>query len=301
MDVAITGATGMIGRALRTALEADGHRVRPLVRPSTKGNRQDGVAWDPDGATIDVAGLEGCDAVVHLAGVSLADGRWTGDHRRRIVESRVRGTTLIAEAVARLDPTPVLVSSSAVGYYGDGGQDVLTEESPSGEGFVADVCRQWEAATAPAVEAGARVAIIRTGPVLDRRDGLLPRMLLPFRLGVGGRLGSGRQWMAWISVDDQVRAIRHLVETDDLSGPFNLTAPNPVTNREFTVTLAKVLRRPALMVVPSFALKAAFGATKAQETVLISQRVVPTRLETSGFEFAHPDLEQALRAVLDRE
>ena len=298
VDVAITGSTGLVGRALSDALTAGGHRVVPMVRPATG---RDGLAWDPESGAVDTSGLSGVGAVVHLAGEGIGGRRWNAAHKARVMESRRQGTRVLAEALARLDLRPaVFLSASAVGWYGDRADEVLTEESAAGAGFVAEVCREWEGATAPAEEAGIRVVHLRSGLVLSRGGGLLPRMLLPFRLGVGGRLGSGHQWMSWISIADEVAAILHLLGADDVRGPVNLTGPEPVTNRVFTKTLGRVLRRPTVLPLPAVALKAAFGREMAGETVLISQRVLPQRLTDSGFTFAHPSLDVALRAVLDR-
>jgi len=257
------------------------------------------VRWDPARGMLDAAGLEGVDTVVHLAGENVGR-RWTAARRREIVESRVRGTRLLAESCARLTTKPeVLVSASAIGIYGVRGDEWLEESSATGDDFLAEVGRAWEDATAPARDAGIRVVHLRIGIVLNPAGGALAKMLLPFQLGVGGRLGSGRQWMSWISREDLVGAIHHALQTPSLQGPVNAVAPAPVTNAEFTRTLARVLRRPALAPVPAVALRALFGEM-AQGTVLASQRVRPTVLEASGFRFAHPTLAQALRFELGR-
>jgi hypothetical protein len=299
MDVAVTGSTGMIGRALGRALTERGHTVVPVVRrPVSDGERA--VRWDIDRTEIDAAALEGIDAVVHLAGEGIAGSRWTDDTKRRILESRTHGTSLLAEALAGLERKPsVLVSASGIGYYGDRGDEVLTEASEPGDDFLADVCVRWEAATGMAAEAGIRVATVRTGIVLDPDEGALAAQLLPFKLGIGGRLGSGRQWMSWITLDDEVSAICHLLE-HDVSGPVNLVAPNPVRNAEFADTLGRVLRRPTLLPIPTFAPALLYGRELVESLLLASQRVAPTVLEESGFTFRHTDLEPALRAVLDR-
>ncbi len=296
MNVLVSGAGGLVGSALVPSLEADGHTVRRLVR----GRAEDhDVSWDPSGGTIDVDALQGTEAVVHLAGEGIATRRWSDEQKDRIRESRVRGTSLLAESLANL-PTPpqVLISASAIGYYGDRGEETLTEDSPPGEDFLADVCVQWEAATAPAEQVGVRVVHLRTGIVLAPGGGSLERQVRMFRLGLGGRLGSGRQYVSWISLDDEVGAIRHLLDTATARGPHNLTSPGAVTNAEMTKTLSRVLRRPAVIPVPAFALDLVLGEGLARSLVLASQRVVPERLQESDYEFRHPELEGALRHVL---
>lgn len=299
MDIAITGASGLIGTAVSAALRADGHRVVPVVRrPVADGERA--VRWDPAGGTIDNAALQGIDAVVHLAGAGIGDKRWSDERKREILESRTRGTAVLAEALAGLDQKPaVLVSGSAIGYYGDRGDEVLTEDSTAGDIFLSEVCVAWEAAAAPAIEAGIRVPFIRTGIVLSAHGGALKRTLPLFKAFVGGRLGSGRQWWSWISIDDEVAAIRWLLD-HDVAGPVNLTAPEPVTNAEFTKTLGHVLGRPTVLPVPAFGPKLLLGGELADQLLFASQRVLPTVLEDRGFPFAHRDLETALRAVLGR-
>ncbi|MEY2733386.1 MAG: hypothetical protein RL340_445, partial [Gemmatimonadota bacterium] len=290
--IAVTGASGFVGAALVPFLTTGGHEVRGIGRGAGSA-----VRWDPARGTLDAAGLEGVDTVIHLAGENVGR-RWTATRRREIVESRVRGTRLLAETCARLATKPeVLVSASAIGIYGVRGDEWLDESSATGDDFLAEVGRAWEDATAPARDAGIRVVHLRIGIVLNPAGGALAKMLLPFQLGVGGRLGSGRQWMSWISREDLVGAIHHVLQTPAVQGPVNAVAPAPVTNAEFTRTLARVLRRPALAPVPAVALRALFGEM-AQGTVLASQRVRPTVLEASGFRFAHPTLEQALRFEL---
>jgi uncharacterized protein len=297
MRVAITGSSGLIGSALGRSLSDDGHEVVPVVRDRSRG----GVVWDPDRRTIDAAGLSGVDAVVHLAGEPIGARRWTDEQKRRIRESRTSGTRLLAETLATLDEPPaVLVSGSAIGVYGDRGDEVLHESSPAGTGFLAEVVQAWEAATTPAEDAGIRVARIRSGIVLERGEGALAKMLPLFRVGLGGRFGSGRQWWSWISIEDEVRAIRFLVD-NDVRGPVNLVAPGPVTNREFTAVLGQVLRRPVVLPVPPFGPKLLLGAELAGELLFTSQRVEPRALTTAGFEFRHRDLDAALRAVLGKE
>ncbi|MGH8990094.1 MAG: TIGR01777 family oxidoreductase [Acidimicrobiia bacterium] len=300
MDVAVTGSSGLIGSALRPALEAAGHRVLRLVRPASGGGGPDTIRWDPPAGTIDAGGLEGVGAVVNLAGEGIGDKRWNDAQKALILNSRVKGTTLLAETLAKLaHPPRVLVSGSAVDIYRSRVDEPITEDTPADDpGFLGEVCRAWEAATAPAEAAGIRVAHLRTGIVLSPHGGALKKMILPFKGGLGGRMGSGRQWMSWIAIDDEVGAIVHLLGEDAPSGPVNATAPNPVTNAEFTRVLAGVFRRPALMPLPAAALRLALGAQMAEELVLSGQRVLPGRLEASGYTFRAPDLEQALKQLV---
>jgi len=294
--VAISGATGLIGSALVARLRARNVRVRRLVRTARR-EAPDDIVWDPMRNVLSPADLEGADAVVHLAGEPLAH-RWTAARKRAIRESRVRGTELIARTIAALDRRPrVLLSGSAVGIYGDRGDEPLDEQSALGTDFLAGVAREWESASAPAADAGVRVTLLRTGIVLSPKGGALERLLTPFRLGVGGPIGSGRQWMSWISLDDHVRAMEHALATTGLHGPVNLVSPNPVTNAEFASVLGRVLSRPALVSVPAFALELAYGEM-ARATILAGQRVLPNALLSAGFHFAHPTLEQALRFEL---
>jgi hypothetical protein len=296
VDVLVTGSHGMIGTALMARLRARGDRVVRLVRGEPDG--ADDVRWDPPSGTIDAAKLEGVEAVVHLAGAGIGDKKWTEARKRLVLDSRTEPTGLLARTLAALDGKPrVLVSSSAIGYYGDRGDEILREDSGPGDDFGARVCREWEAATAPAEEAGIRVVKTRTGLVLTPRGGFLKRLLLPFKLGIGGRLGSGRQYMSWITLDDDLDAILHAIATESLAGAVNLTAPNPVTNEEFTKTLGAVVRRPTVLPTPMAALKLVYGG-ELVDTLLGSQRVASDKLRQSGFEFAHPELDGALRAVL---
>jgi uncharacterized protein (TIGR01777 family) len=297
--IVISGASGLIGAALATRLAAAGHPVGRMVR-GRAGVRPGDVAWDPAAGRIDAAALEGAEAVVHLAGESIAFGRWTAAKKRAIRDSRVAGTRLLAEALAGLARPPrVLVSASAVGYYGDRGAEPLTEASPRGQGFLAEVAEAWEAAAEPARRAGLRVVHPRIGMVLAATGGALPRMLTPFRLGLGGVIGDGRQQVSWIALDDLVGALRHLLVTESLTGPVNAVAPGPVDNRELTRTLARVLGRPALLPLPAALVRLAFGEM-GPALLLASARVLPVRLEATGFRFRYPALEAALRGVLGR-
>lgn len=299
MDVAITGSSGLIGSALATSLRDDGHRVRPVVRSA---GGPDTIRWDPAAGTIDAAALEGVDAVVHLAGEGIASGPWTDAQRARIHDSRSKGTTLLADALAGLaQPPAVLVSGSAIGYYGDRGDEVLTESSSRGDDFLADVCRDWEAPTARVAEAGIRVATIRTGIVLDRSGGALGAQLVPFKLGLGAKAGRGDQWMSWITRRDEVAAIRHALDHEEVAGPVNLTAPGAVSNAAFTDAVGAALHRPTFLTIPRFVRKAPFGVGPLVSSLLfVSQRVRPTVLEDTGFTFADPELEGALVHVLER-
>ena len=297
MDVVVTGASGLIGTALRPALERAGHRMIAMGRTAKPG--PDGLHWDPAAGQIDAGGLEGVGAVVNLAGEGIGNSRWTDEQKRKIHDSRVRGTTLLAETLVKLDrPPKVLLSGSAVGYYGDRGDEVLTEQSRASDGFLANVCVDWEAATQPAQQAGIRVSLLRTGIVLSGQGGALPKMLTPFKLGVGGKLGSGAQWMSWISIEDEAGAIVHLLGDDVPAGPVNLTAPNPASNADFTKALGQALGRPTLIPVPKFGLKLLLGGEMAEEMLLGGQRALPTRLLDSGYVFAQPDLDGALKAAL---
>ena len=295
MKIGITGASGLIGTPLVAALRSDGHDVVRFVRSG--GTGPDERAWDPSTRRLDPAAVADLDAVVHLAGAGVADKRWTRARKQVVLGSRVDGTTAVANAVAAAQGPAVLLSSSAIGWYGDTGDRLTDETGPTGEGFLAEVCRQWEAATAPAEAAGVRVAHLRTGVVLSGNGGIVGRTKPLFRAGLGAPLGSGRQWLSWISLHDTVAAMRHVLSAD-VRGPVNLVGPAPVTNREFTRAFGRALHRPTLPVpVPGFALRAAVGPA-AEEIVLIGQRLAPAVLERSGFSFAHRDLDTALRASL---
>lgn len=293
--IAVAGASGLIGAALVRSLAADGYEVVRLVRraPRTK----DEVRWDPEGGRVDVAGLAGCDAVVNLAGVGVGDSRWTDAYKARIRSSRVLGTRALAEAVAGMEKKPrVFVNGSAMGFYGETGERAVDESAPPGEGFLPRLCVEWEGAAAPAQEAGVRTVFTRTGLVVARGGGAWGRLFPLFRAGLGGRLGDGRQYWSFISLHDEVAAIRHLMDTDGLSGPFNLTAPQPLRNREITASMGRVLHRPTLFAVPAPVLRSVLGELAGD--VLGSARVVPKRLLESGFTFAFPDIDGALRAAL---
>ncbi len=287
--VALTGASGFIGGSLAEFLRARGHVVHPLVRRAAAPGSTE-IGWDPSRGEIDAAALEGLDAVVNLAGESIAGGRWTPARKQAILDSRIRSTGVLCRALAGLAAPPrVLVSASAVGYYGDRGDALLTEASPPGGGFLAELCQAWEAATDPAREAGIRVVRLRLGVVLSPRGGMLRGILPLFRLGLGGILGSGRQYPSWIALEDLLDVIGLAMVTEDLSGPMNAVAPNPVTNAEFTRTLGRLLHRPTFLRVPGFALRLLFGEM-GQAVFLDSARVLPARLQAAGFEFRCPDL-----------
>jgi uncharacterized protein len=297
MRIAIGGASGMLGSAVAAELERRGHEVVRLVRRAPTDEGQ--VRWDPGAGTLDRDALGQVDALVSLSGATL-DSRWTESRKREIVDSRIQPTRVLAETAAALEPRPALVCSSAVGIYGyDGrrGDEELTEESSPGTGFLARLVVDWEAAADPAREAGARVVHLRTSPVLSRRGGLLKRMLLPFKLGAGGRLGDGRQWWSWIEIDDVVAGYVLALETD-LTGVANLTSPNPVRNEEFTKALGRALRRPTIIPTPTFGVKILFGSEATKEAVLYGLRVLPARLQAEGFEFRYPELGPALAAAL---
>ncbi|MCC3779489.1 TIGR01777 family oxidoreductase [Streptomyces sp. UNOB3_S3] len=294
MRVAITGSTGLIGSALTRSLEKDGHEVVRLVRraPRSAGEAE----WDPRGRSADPEALAGCAAVVHLAGAGVAAHRWTAAYKKEIRDSRVHGTGALAEALASLATPPrVFLSGSAIGFYGDTGDRTVDEDSPPGSGFLAEVCRDWEEAAGAAREAGVRTVLLRTGIVLSRHGGAAAKLFPLFRAGLGGRLGDGRQYWSFIALRDHVAALRHLLEAD-VSGPVNLTAPHPATNREVTEAVGRALKRPALLPAPAPALRLALGEMATE--VLASCRALPTRLLDSGFRFACPDVESAVRAAL---
>ncbi|MDE0342785.1 MAG: TIGR01777 family oxidoreductase [Deltaproteobacteria bacterium] len=295
MKILVTGATGLVGGALVPLLAGGGHEVVRLGRSAPEAGD---VRWDPEGGVLDAGALEGVDGVVHLAGENIATGRWTAEKKRRIRESRVRGTRLLAKTLAGLERSPrVLVSASAIGFYGDRGDEELSETSPAGAGFLPDVCREWEVATEAAQGKGIRVVHARLGVVLSTGGGALAKMLTPFKLGAGGIIGNGRQYMSWITLDDTVAALGHLLATDSVAGPVNVVAPGTVTNHEFTKTLGRVLRRPTLFPMPAFAARLAFGEM-ADALLLASTRVKPAALLESGYAFRNDSLEQGLRHVI---
>lgn len=294
--ILVSGASGLIGAALLPALRASGYEVTRLVRNAASGN--DRIAWDP-ARPLAPESVSGFDAVVHLAGESIV-GRWTEAKKRRIRESRVQGTRNLSEALAAGPQRPrLLISASAIGYYGDRGDETLHEGSPSGNGFLPEVCREWEAAAEPAAKAGIRTVQMRFGLVLSGSGGALQKMLPPFRMGVGGNMGNGRQWWSWVDIDDLVGAVQHAIKTDTLRGPVNVVAPSPVRNAEFTKKLASVLSRPAIFPMPAFAAHLVFGQM-GDELLLASQRVEPAKLMASGYAFQKPDLRLALLAILKK-
>jgi uncharacterized protein len=296
MRVLVTGSTGFIGNALVAALEQRGDKVVRLGRGASSAGRP---TWDLDAGTISTVAFDGVDAVVHLAGAGIGEKKWTPEQKRRILDSRVKGTTLLARTLSELPSKPAtLVSGSAVGYYGNRGDEVLDEASSSGDDFLSEICRQWEASTQPAADAGIRVVTIRTGIVLDPGGGVLKQLLVPFRLGLGGRVANGRQWMSWIALSDEIGAILHALDHATLVGAVNLTAPNPATNAELTKTLGKVVRRPTVLPTPLLPLKLRFGSELVTTLLVHGQRVLPHQLLADGYEFAAPDLEAALRSML---
>jgi len=295
MRVLIAGASGLVGSALIPALEGEGAEVTRMVRSPAKAGE---VEWHPDNDQIDATQLEGFDAVINLAGENIAAGRWTDDQKRKIRHSRINGTHLLSEAIAGLKQRPaVFLCASATGIYGDRGDETLDEQSESGSGFLAGVCREWEQATAPAVQAGVRTVNLRFGPILAREGGMLAKLLTPFKMGMGGRVGSGKQYISWVAIDDAVESIKLALHNESLRGPLNIVSPNPVTNEEFTKTLGHVLSRPTALAMPAFAVRLAFGEM-ADEMLLTSQRVIPKKLNDVGYEFQQPELEGALRKHL---
>ncbi len=298
MKIVVTGSSGLVGSRLVPTLKIRGDEVVRLVRDRSE-TGDDAAFWDPQSGEIDPAALAGCDAAVNLAGESIAAGRWTDKRKRAIRDSRIDATTALATALARLQPPPqVLINASAVGYYGSRGSEPLDEASTTGSGdFLSGVCREWENATRPASEAGVRVVLARFGVILSDRGGALKQMLLPFKLGVGGKIGSGEQYISWIALDDVVGAILHCLQTAELAGPVNVVAPEPVTNAVLTKSLGHVLSRPTILPMPAFATRLAFGQM-GDELLLASQRVRPGSLLDSGYVFQYPELEGALRHVL---
>jgi hypothetical protein len=299
MKILISGSHGLVGTAFIKSLETDGHEIFRLVRHYP--NSEAEIEWSPDRYSIQLARIEGFDAVVNLAGESIAEGRWSDEKKRRIRESRVKGTKLLGDALANLaKPPKTFICASAIGYYGNRGDETLTESSTPGDDFLADVCVEWEKATTLATEKGIRVVNARFGVILDAHGGALAKMLPPFRMGIGGKIGSGKQWMSWIALDDVVGALKFALANETLKGPVNFVAPNPVTNAEFTKTLGKVLSRPTLFAIPAFGVRLAFGEM-ADALLLSSQRVEPERLKTTGYEFQYSQLQTALSHALQKQ
>lgn len=297
MRVAVTGSTGMVGSAVTQRLRKDGHDVVPFIR-SGGGAGERAIRWDPTRGSIDAAGLEGIDAVIHLAGENISAGRWTAERKAAIRDSRAKGTSLLCNALAGCSrPPKTLVSASAIGYYGDRGEEPLTEDSTPGTGFLPEVCREWEGSCAPAARKGIRVVNLRLGVVLAAGGGALGKMLPLFRAGLGGVLGSGRQYVSWVTLDDLVGIVLHALSREELRGPVNAVAPRPVTNRELTSALAGQLSRPAFLPVPAFALRLALGEM-ADALLLSGARVTSRRLEETGYRFLHPEIGEALRHLL---
>lgn len=297
--VLITGSHGLVGSALIPFLAASGHEMTQLVRYKF-GPDPKKIFWDPPIGKLDVPALEGFDAVIHLGGENIAGGRWTARRKQKIRDSRVLGTSLLCERLAQTSAPPkVLLCASAVGFYGDRGDEILDENSPSGQGFLAEVCRAWEEAAQPARAKGIRVVNLRLGVVLSPAGGALAKMLLPFRMGLGGKIGTGQQWMSWIALDDLLGSIRHALEQESLAGPVNAVTPEPVTNAELTRTLGKVLGRPTVLPLPAFMARVLLGEM-AQELLLASTRVRPGKLEQTGFRFLYPHLDSALRHLLGK-
>jgi uncharacterized protein (TIGR01777 family) len=296
LRIIVSGSHGLVGKALIKALEADGHEIYRLVRHAPNLERE--IEWSPDRYSIAISRIEGFDAVYHLAGESIASGRWNEEKKRKIRESRTRGTKLLADALANLSQPPkTLISASAIGYYGDRGDELLTESSPPGNDFLADVCVEWEKATEHARAKGVRVVNARFGIILDREGGALAKMLPPFRMGIGGRVGDGKQWMSWIALDDVIGALQFVLSNETLNSAVNFVAPNPVTNAEFTKTLGSVLSRPTFFPIPEFGVRLAFGEM-ADALLLSSQRVEPRQLASEGYQFRHANLVDALRVIL---
>lgn len=297
MDIAVTGSTGLIGSALVPALREAGHRVRRLVRRAPVAD--DEVPWDPVAGTIDAAGLAGIDGAVHLAGEGIAEKRWTPAQKRRLVESRTSGTSLLASTLAALEPRPkVLLSGSAMGFYGDRHGAVVTEDGEPGTGFLPELVQQWEAAAQPAVDAGIRTCFLRTGVVLSATGGAMGKTLPLFKLGLGGPVGDGSTWWPWISLDDEVGAIAHLLTADGVAGPVNLSAPNPVRHKDYAKAQGRALGRPAVLPVPRLAPRLLLGRELADSLLGDSVRMLPAKLEASGYAFRHPTIDEAMAAIL---
>ncbi|PYS73844.1 MAG: TIGR01777 family protein [Acidobacteria bacterium] len=292
MKIAIAGASGLVGSALIPILQSDGNQITRLVRSSPKAGE---IEWHPNQDEVSTQSLQGFDVIINLAGENIAGGRWTDEQKRKIRDSRVNGTHLLSEAIAKMSSKPqAFICASATGIYGDRDDEVLNEQSESGGGFLAGVCREWEKATEPANKAGVRVVNLRFGPILARDGGMLSKLLTPFKMGMGGKVGSGKQHISWIALDDAVSAIKLAIDRQTIHGPLNVVSPNPVTNEEFTKTLGHVLNRPTALAMPAFAARLAFGEM-ADEMLLASQKVMPKKLTSAGFQFQYPQLEAAMR------
>jgi len=297
MKILVSGAHGLVGKALKKSLTKDGHEIIRLVRGESAYGKPE-VEWDPERGVLDANQIEGFDVVVHLAGESIASGRWTEEKKQKIVDSRVKGTTLLSQSLASLSRPPAsFISASAIGYYGSRGDELLSEQSKPGNDFLAGVCVEWEKAAEPAIEKGIRTVKARFGIILDKEGGALEKMLTPFRMGIGGKFGDGKQWMSWIALEDVVRGLRFVMDHASLKGPVNFVAPNPVTNAEFTKTLGEVLSRPTILPVPAFGARLAFGEM-ADGLLLSSAKVEPKRLKESEFQFNYTDLKPAFEHIL---
>jgi uncharacterized protein (TIGR01777 family) len=295
MKIAIAGASGLVGSALIPFLEHDGHTITRIVRSAPRAGE---IEWHPNQDELNSKDFEGFDVIINLAGENIAAGRWTDDQKRKIRDSRVNGTHLLSEAIAKLAPkAKVFVCASATGIYGDRGDETLDEQSESGGGFLAGVCREWEKASEPASRVGVRVVNLRFGPIIAREGGMLAKLLTPFKMGMGGKVGSGKQFISWVGLDDAVRAVMLAIKDESIRGPLNVVAPNPVTNEDFTRALGHVLNRPTALAMPAFAARLAFGEM-ADEMLLASQKVMPKKLIGAGFEFKHPKLEPTLKDLL---
>ena len=295
MKIAIAGGSGLVGSALIPILQSDGNQITRLVRSSPKPGE---IEWHPNQDKVSALSLEGFEAIINLAGENIAGGRWTDDQKRKIRDSRMNGTHLLSEAIAQMKSKPrVFICASATGIYGDRDDETLDEQSESGGGFLAGVCREWEQATEPASKAGVRVVNLRMGPILARDGGMLSKLLTPFKMGMGGKVGSGKQYISWVALDDAVNAIKLAIDDESIHGPINIVSPNPVTNEEFTKTLGHVLNRPTALAMPAFAARLAFGEM-ADEMLLASQKVMPKRLSQAGFQFQYPTLESAMRKYI---
>lgn len=297
MRVGIAGASGLIGKPLVASLESRGIEVSRLVRSAPKSDRE--IEWHPDRGMIDAAALEGIDALLNFAGDGIADGRWTKEKKRRIHDSRINGTKLLSETIANLSAKPkTFINACAIGFYGDRGAELIDEDSAPGAGFLAGVCREWEQATSAAEQAGIRVVRLRLGVVLTRDGGIVGSMLRPFKMGLGGKLGSGKQYISWITIEDTIAAINFILNHDNLSGPINLVAPQPATNTEFTKALGHALSRPTFMAMPAFIVRLVFGSEMANEMMLSSTRVSPSVLNEAGYQFQYPEINKAVKAMV---